>query len=222
MAPTTRSPIGVPIAENRLTSAAIDAQDVLIRPGQGRSRYALQEVELGVGRPDLVIATAAPAALRSRAARGLRLDNLTEARVLAAAHTGGQSGVSPSHERAVKARLRQGGWIDAHGRSTEARPVVSEALIVEAKVKDWRVGIGQIVRNRWAYSSGALLLPAETQARVPRRTIRHNGVGLLLLENGQLRWQIRPKRKPLSWLASAWITELLLRDLDSARGLPPA
>ena len=151
----------------------------------------------------------------ARVERGLRLENLTEARVLAAVHTGSPSGVSASHERAVQARLQRRGWIGPSGRLVETRSVVSEALLVEAKIKDWRGGMGQVVRNRWAYSGAALLLPAESHQRVPRRTLRHNGVGLLVLEDGHLRWQIRPTWKPLSWLASTWITELLLRDLES-------
>ena len=80
-------------------------------PGPGRSLFLLSEVEIGIGRPDLLFFTASSSAVRSQARRGLRLQNWVEARVLGSWLTGNEmTGVSRQHAASVTKRLRERGW----------------------------------------------------------------------------------------------------------------
>lgn len=210
----TTSGVGVPSAERALTEAAVRCAHDLLGPGPGRSLFVLPEVDLGVGRPDLLLFSASRRALEARARSGLRLANLTEARVLAALNNGGGSGHSASHARAVASRLQDGGWLRSGGSVRTLSPTIGDSMLVEAKVSDWRTGLQQLTRTRWASHSAALLVPSANQRRVPRKTLRHNRLGLLVLNGEGLRWQLKPPRRPLSWLADVWLAELAIRNLE--------
>ena len=175
----------------------------------------LPEVDLGVGRPDILLLSASGKALKARARSGLRLTNLTEARILAALNNGAGSGHSLSHVRAVTARLQEAGWVRSTGEVRPVRRMIGDSLLVEAKVSDWRTGIQQLTRVRWASHSSVLLMPIVSQQRVPRKTLRHNRLGLLVLDDRGLRWQLKPPRRSLSWLADVWLTELAIRSLGA-------
>lgn len=209
------SDVGVPSAERTLTEAVLRDAYALLSPGSGRSLFVLSQVDLGVGRPDLLLLSASRKALHARARSGLRLANLTEARVLAAINNRGGSGHSVGHVRTVTARLRQAGWITSTGGVRAVRPAVADSILVEAKVSDWRTGLQQLTRTRWAAHASALLMPTASKRRVPRRTLRHNHLGLLVLNDHGLRWQIKPPRRPITWLADAWLAELAIRSLEA-------
>jgi len=211
----TTSEIGVPKAERELTEAAVLDARLLLRPGSGRSLLVLSEVQLGIGRPDLLLLSVSRRALEARARAELRLANLTEARVLAALNNGGASGHSAGHVRTVGTRLQETGWIRSSGEVTPVRSTIGDSMLIEAKTGDWRTGLQQLTRNRWASHFSALLMPVESQRRVPRRSLRHNHLGLLVLNGRGLRWQIKPPRSSLSWLADVWLTELAIRELEA-------
>jgi hypothetical protein len=175
----------------------------------------MSEVDLGVGRPDLLLLSASRKALVARARSGLRLTNLTEARILAALNNGGGSGHSASHVRAVTSRLQEAGWVRSTGEVRSMKPTIGGSMLVEAKISDWRTGLLQLTRSRWASHSSALLMPIVSQQRVPRKTLRHNRLGLLVLNDHGLRWQLKPPRQSLSWLADVWLTEMAIRDLET-------
>ena len=210
---SSRFLVGVPRDEALLTAAAIEQAHVLLRPGPGRSLIILNEVELGSGRPDLLLLAASKRGLLARASTGLRLANLTEARVLAGLYTGTPSGHSQGHVRAVTKRLQDLGWL-ADQTAVQVSPLIATSLLVEAKVRDWRTGIGQLSKNRWAASSSALLVPAHVGRLVPRQVLRHNRLGLIALSgSGQVSWQIQLRRRPLPVLADLWLSELAIRSL---------
>src|SRR5947209_460440 len=59
---TVRPPVGVAKAEARLTRVALAQPYALVRPGRGYGLMALDEVELGIGRPDVVMLSLSGAA----------------------------------------------------------------------------------------------------------------------------------------------------------------
>src|SRR6266540_6643957 len=91
--------VGIPKEESRLTEAITADARALLRPGSGRRLLLLEEVELGIGRPDALLLTVSPSALERRAQSSLRLANLTDAKVLGALTRGDltTSGVTLSH-----------------------------------------------------------------------------------------------------------------------------
>lgn len=207
--------VGVPVAEKLLTEAVCRSADELLRPGSGRSLMVLEEVELGIGRPDLMLLSASRRGLEARARAGLRLTSLTEARVLAALKLGRSPGISQGHLRRVTKRLEAAGWIRPDGYIRDVPPVVAQSIVLEAKLRDWRGGLHQLARTRWAAHYSALILPASHQGLVSRVALRNNRLGLLVIHGESLRWQIRPRSRPLSWLGEVWLAELAIRQLEA-------
>lgn len=209
---TLRNRVGVPFAERAITDALAVHARALFPPRSGRSLYLLREVEIGIGRPDLLLLVASPRRVEARREAGLRLGNLTEAEILGAARNDYSSRHTLSHRRAVLARLADRGWVS--GQKTvriPLGPVVADSLIIEAKVADWGRGIVQLSRSRWLSHRAALAISATLNHRVRRTALRANGLGLLLLAGDEPRWQVAAPRRSLSVGADLWLTELLIR-----------
>lgn len=205
---TTR--IGVPTHELSLIGATIRDARSLLAPGAGRQLVLLSEVEIGIGRPDVLLLAVSLRGVRARAQSGLRINNLTEARVLAALHDGSLPGLSSSHARAVIRRLEGVGWIQ-QGVVRDVPQLVNDSLLIEAKVRDWRGGLVQLARTRWASHRSALLLGSAPGASVPGAPFEQNGLGLLADSGQSLSWVKEAPGRPLSWMADVWLTELLIR-----------
>jgi len=117
--------VGVPIEEAALTALIGDQSDRVLPGDSGASNViVLHEVELGVGRPDVVVLRVDLAALVLRRHARLRLNNLTEARALGAALEGNleMSGVSMGHTNRVVRGLREKGWRWARPCLRDERP----------------------------------------------------------------------------------------------------
>lgn len=212
---TSRSSVGQPIAEARLTSAVLEHARTLVSPGRGRVLLTLSEVELGLGRPDVVLLAASLTGLAARARQGLRLGNLTEAQILASVDGRLGSQHSASHVRTVSRRLAENGWITSTGQLRAVPRLVAQSLLIEAKVRDWRNGVGQLTRTRWVAERSALLVPATTSHLVPPAMLRHNRLGLIVeRSDGTLRWEVRTRPRPLSLLADLWLAELAIRHIE--------
>jgi hypothetical protein len=217
LAPPSRvsSEVGVPKAEALLTQALLANAAQVLQPGPGRVLLPLTEVELGRGRPDVLLVVVSPGGLRGRAAHGLRLHNLTEARVLAGAIEGYEGHHSRGHERSVQARLHERGWLKKDGTPYAWPDLPVESTLLEAKVKDWRSGVAQLSRNRWVSNRSALVLPESRARNVPQALVRHNGIGILVVDEvGGTSWRVRPSRRPLPLVARLWLAELGLRQLE--------
>lgn len=214
---TVRPPVGVAKGEARLTRVVLSQPYALVRPGRGYGLMVLDEVELGVGRPDVVILSLSGAALRAWIDRGVRLRNWTEARVLAGAIDPRErvsAAVGYEHVRAIQRRLRLRGW---DGRAL--RPAVREAYLLEAKVADWRSGLVQLTHRQQLFSHAALLVPTSVAPRVPRTLLRWQGLGLAVTDDaGAVRWSRRPTARRLSLAAQLWLTELAVEHLDRGHG----
>lgn len=207
--------VGVPIEEAALTALIGDQSDRVLPSDSGSSNVmVLHEVELGVGRPDVVVLRVDLAALALRRNARLRLNNLTEARALGAALEGNleMSGVSLEHTNRVVRGLEEKGWLDPGPFSR----VVQDSVLIEAKVAHWGLGIGQLARVRWAANHAALLVPGAMAGRVPTQMLRFNEIGLLTDEGGSLVWRRLPPRRDLPMHLDAWLGELVLRAVEAA------
>lgn len=213
-ASSSRSDVGVPLAERVLTNALAKQAAHMAPPGSGRSLIHLQEVQLGVGRPDSIMLVASPRGLTSRRKSHLRLPSIAHARMLGASRANRSTGYSWGHERQLLGDLRDIGWLRRDGSVRDVPRLIDRSLVVEAKISDWRTGISQLARIRWAGHEAALLMPGETQHRVPRRALRHNRLGLYVLRNGAITQQVSGLRLDLAFAAELWLVELAVRHLE--------
>lgn len=215
--------VGVPKAERALTDAVTDCAFEVMAPGRGRRLIVLSEVELGTGRPDVVLLACSPASIEKRLQLGLRLRTLTEARVLAGllseTSTNG-SGISAGHYRHVEKDLKSRGWLNRQGSAEARKTTIGKSLLIEAKVGDWRGGVLQLMRNSRLFQSTALLVPDRLNSRIPRPLIEQYGLGLLLYDRDEVRWQRRGRHRKQPHYANLWLSELALRHVEA--GLPYA
>jgi hypothetical protein len=123
-----------------------------------------------------------------------------------------------SNRRTVVRQLQARGWLSASGGPIDVSPAVSQSLVIEAKVKDWRRGIGQLTRTRWAASRSALLMPHDRMRLVPTNQLIYNRLGLLTESDGDIRWQRKGGQSaPLTALAQLWLAELAARAFELSR-----
>jgi hypothetical protein len=205
--------VGIATHEALLTAAVVQRPDaVLSDPPTDHARVVLQEVELGIGRPDLIVLNVDLTTMALRKVAGLRLSNLTEARALGALLYGDPtlSGVSTRHLRKLADRLSGAGWLDPQVSSR----AVSDSILIEAKVSHWGKGVGQLARVRWASHSAALLVPTDVARRVPAAMLNFNGLGLLTQDDGTIAWHKASPRADLPLHIDAWLGELAMRALE--------
>jgi len=183
----------------------------LLRPGPGRSLYLLSEVEIGIGRPDLLFLAASSSAVRSQARLDLRLQNWVEARVLGSQLTSNEmTGVSRKHALSVAKRLRERGWTLT--KAERRLPLVADSLLIEAKVSSWKGGLAQLARTRRMAQRSALLLPRAANQLVSRQRLGQGSVGLLLFDPAEgIKWQKKAPRRSVSPAARLWLGELAIR-----------
>lgn len=206
--------VGVPRAERALTQALDGFAPRLLPPGSGRSLIHLREVELGTGRPDSILVTVSPSGLDARRNKDLRLPSLAHARVLDSIRRGEPSRYSTGHTAQLTRSLRSIGWLTRCHSVRVVPSLVARSLTIEAKISDWRTGIGQLSKARWASHEAALLMPNETQHRVSRTMLRHSHLGLLAAYHSELTWLVQPPTTTLAWPADLWLTELIIRAME--------
>lgn len=209
----TRRRVGVPGSELVLVRMATAFGRLVLPPGKGRSTIALSEVELGFGRPDVLLAAVSRRRLKSHLRSELRLASFLEARALASVIERRQmTGITRHHALALQRRLAAKGWIAEVERGRPS--LVADALLVEAKVADWRTGLIQLVRIRRLFPRCALLVPRTVAARVPRRILDRHAIGLLALNWDSVSWVRRGRRRATNLAARLWLDELVLRHAD--------
>ena len=213
----TARAVGVPVAERVLTSDLYDLAPRLFAPGSGRSLIRLREVEIGTGRPDAIFLVISSAALEARRRADMRLPSIAHARVLESMRTGCPSGYCQRHVKKLVKSLWDLGWLTRRGRVRALQRTIARSLLVEAKISDWRRGILQLTRARWAGHQAALLMPLETHHRVSSVALDHNRLGLIVRNQCHLDWRITSPTLQLGWMADMWLTELALREIDAER-----
>ncbi len=224
-----QSLVGVAKYELELTRAAAAQARRLYPPGRGRRLLVLSEVELGTGRPDLLLLACSSYALQRRLREGFRLMNFTEARILsvllekpsATSQDGFAHGISSGHFRQIRSQLADRGWVTPVGRREAEQRAIRKSLLIEAKVGNWHGGLLQLTRNGRMANAAALLLPEAANSKVPRNLLERYSIGLLLLdERGGVVWRRRGRERQHSTAANLWLSELAIRHLEM--GLPYA
>lgn len=206
--------VGQPLAEKLLTdSLAASVRDIL-PAGRGRTLFHLQEVELGTGRPDSILVVASLSALSARRRHRLRLPTLAHARVLGALRAHRPIPYSCGHSLTLIKSLQELGWLNSERKLRSVPRLVHTSEVIEAKLTDWRTGLCQLSKARWAANRASLLIPFSVHRRIPRRALRQNCVGLLTEDDGVIQQRIKPPTMPLLWHADAWLSELTIRHIE--------
>ena len=204
--------VGIPIHERQLTEAFLQNLPSVVRPGAGRSIYVLEEVDLGAGRPDVVVLTISSAAFESFRRTGLRLPSPLAARALDLGIGSGDLGASVSHVNSIRRELRQAGWFDVDLDRIVAS--VHDSLAVEAKMKDWKQAVRQVGRFRSHFRRSAVLMPKRPITDDMLRSIGFYGFGLLFRDGDQMYWEQAATEQGPPGTSSVWLLELLLRGLE--------
>lgn len=209
--------VGFPIHETAITDALTTSANSLLRPGSGRRLFVCEEVEIGVGRPDVVLIAASPAALRARRERNLRFHNLTEARVFVDSLGLHESGYSSSHRKAVQRRLEARGLFERDAIDLLMRSTV-DSLIIEAKVQDWRCGINQLSRTRSLAHRSAIAMPVESVHRVRENAVSANRLGIIGVDSPKRAalWLRAAPAHPISVGSELWLLEIASRNGGSS------
>ncbi len=209
--------VGIPIHEKAITDTITISANLLLKPGSGRRLFVSEEVEIGVGRPDVVLIAASPAALRARIERNLRFHNLTEARVFVDSLGLHESGYSSSHRKAVQRRLEARGLFERDAIVLLMRSTV-DSLIIEAKVQDWRCGINQLSRTRSLAHRSAIAMPVELIHRVPDNAVSANRLGIISVDSseGSALWLRAAPAHPISLGSELWLLEIAVRNGSSS------
>ena len=202
--------VGVPTAENTLTDACAAHVGVLARASNGCRVVLMPWPEIGTGVPDGVVVSVDGDPYRMWRDEAPPLVSLGECRVLGADVAGRRSAYTPAHERRVRRRLETAGWSVRLATEMLNRQPVRSSLVFEAKISDWRRGIGQLMRYRWVAEEAALVVPANIAHRVKARALEHNEVGLAVVD-GALSWRRVSPRRPVQPDAQLWVLELLRR-----------
>lgn len=159
------------------------------------------EVPLAAGVPDVVIVAFDDDAVRARLAAGLGpVVDLVAVRALVALEAGAQdlrdvaatAGVSPGYlRRGVLPKLVSGGWLELlAGGVIRVRhayePVVSWAVSVEAKRRDWAKAVGQAHRHLPAADRVFVALDAAYAGRAVENAthLAGTGVGVVTVNAG--------------------------------------
>lgn len=214
------SRVGMPIQERVLTDALLTNTDAVLRPGAGRSVFAIEEAELGAGRPDVILLVVSVGALEAFRRTGLRLPSQLAARALDPAVAEDEIGVTKSHLRSVRRDLRARGWSSASPEQLAG--ILHDSLAIEAKVKDWRQAIRQVSKFRRIFHRSAVLMPRHPLPEASELAMAVYGCGLLFEDNARIRWERESVgTEPQLW-ARLWLLELLLRGLEDGSAHRPA
>jgi hypothetical protein len=212
--------VGVPIQERALTDALLTNVDAVLRPGVGRSVFAIEEAEVGAGRPDVVLLAVNVGALEAFRRTGLRLPSPLAARALDPEIAEDEIGVTRSHLRSVQRDLRERGWSSASAEHLAG--VLHDSLAVEAKVKDWRQAIRQVSKFRRIFHRSAVLMPRRPLPDASEIAMDVYGCGLLFEDAARIRWERdSAETEPQLW-ARLWLLELLVRGLEDGSAHRPA
>ena len=223
---------------NRAREATVQVRSRQSRPGPERKllRAALKaeflfrrclpavffhEPELPTGLPDLVavyLAKSVPSLCPSR----LRLRD-RHIRLLHHLYTVGTSTTSDLSRllRIGKSELmhllddlQAAELLRAYGEVIKPRSLarafaVKHIVAIEAKVSDWSTALMQAAANHWFASHSYILIPPSRVLERINQRAEELGVGVLVLEEGQLRVALEPRVRTIpasygSWLFNEW------------------
>ena len=93
--------------------------------------------------------------------------------------------------------------------------LVNRSLAVEAKISDWRRGVGQLTRAQWGELMRLRFYCHARSSILSRgKSLRSNRIGLLTAYHSEISWQVRAPVSELSWIGDIWLTELAIRAVE--------
>lgn len=216
--PRRRSPVGVPVQEQRLTEATVATAGDLL-PGYG-SLVVVREAAVGIGKPDLILMRVDLERLALRRSAGLRLRNYQEAVALRAFREdrADDLALTKGYVRRLKRTLVDRGWFELADRDT----VILHSLVIEAKLNDWRRAVGQLAQVRWAASLAALVVPHRLAPRIPSSVLERRGMGIITVDDlGSTVWSRPSEPDVLPFELDGWLAELAIREIESSTSPRP-
>lgn len=209
---STRSSVGVPVAEKLLTDSLVAQVHRLYPPGAGRSIYLLPEAGTRRGRPDLLMVHASSTAVVAHAARGLRLPSPAAAyAITSSANEAVRASVSTTRTRRLRQEMLEVGWTRA--TAARAASLVHFSVAIEAKVRDWRRGFRQVSHWGPVAHRSAILMPERQLLLVPPEVLRTYDVDLLAqMPGGNI--EVTRSGRQVEPVAGArlWMLELVIRE----------
>lgn len=178
-------------------------------PGTGRQQFVLQEVDVAMGRPDVIVLNCSPTAVNRFAASGLRLPSFSAARVLDPAVERGAAGISSDYEVRLSSQLSTAGWTARAVR--ESASIVAQSLGIEAKIKEVPRALRQVARFRSLFSLAAIATPSSLPKSLSPELLESYGIGMICPESPDWVWALPSRAAQPSIAARLWLLELLIR-----------
>ena len=202
--------VGVPIQEQEFVDAFLPELGQVIAPGAGRKLFVLQDVDVSMGRPDLIVLGCSPSALDWFSSQGLRLSSYAAARVLDPAVPQGASGLSESYERRLGLELAQSGW---NTKSVKrASSIVASSVGIEAKLREIPRALRQVARFRSLFGRAAILAPVRSNDAIGASLFASYNIGLIQPTSNAWAWTVPSVPRRESVASRLWLLELLLRE----------
>jgi hypothetical protein len=211
--------VGVPKQELLLVRNLRFNARKLIKPGPGYVNYVIFEPEVGAGRPDALVLSVSPNALKRFRATGLRIQTPSAAKALSDA-TPESLGLSPSYVKSLRRELAGAGWTS--NEYLRAIHIIQDSMGIEAKVHDWPQAVRQAAKFYVTSHRAALLMPTEATRRIPATVINKYGFGVIATSGDFAQWIAPAVSKEPSPSARLWLLELLLRAIDSGVAYKPS
>lgn len=96
------------------------------------------------------------------------------------------------------------------------QPVADEFVSIEAKLSDWRGGVGQAIRYKAFSNSTYLAISDEYLDSVDQKILRANGVGLISVSNEGATLVLKAKaKKPRSIVSHYYLSERLVSEINA-------
>jgi hypothetical protein len=212
--------VGVPVQELEFIQSFLPHMHRVITPGAGRRLFVLQEVDVSMGRPDLIALSCSPSALEAFGRKRLRLPSYAAARVLDPTVPVGQTGVSKPYERRLRATLEESGWTSRV--VPKAARVISYSVGIEAKIREIPRAVRQVARFRALFDRAAVLAPQSPAKMITMPLLDSYGIGLIQPNQESWSWTAESKQRPVSIASRLWLLELLQRELEADRVYIPS
>lgn len=201
--------MGVPKHEKKLVDAAQKYVSHILRPGPGRSVFLLLEPEVYAGRPDLLFIVASTRGIDAFRRAGLRLPSPVAAQALDEGLGSKSLGISSSYASSLRRSLSRQGW--THERARAAARLVSDSLVIEAKMKDWKRALEQAAKLKPTAHRTAILMPQAAAVNVATKSLELYDVGLIALDDRRPIWLRDGGTAAPNLGRRLWLLELLLR-----------
>lgn len=202
-----------------------------------RKSVILRELTLPTGNPDLVLAFPRRSIVLSDGRKRLNIEHFQVLHALCETGTVTHQELAQVTNRTTKimsqllddlmvARLVTITSDQYSARSAATIIGTSRIIAIEGKISDWRTAIQQATANLWFASESYVLLPNRRMAERALESAASQGVGILVLNEGNLETAFKARSQSLPASYGSWVIgEIALRkgahrDRSSHRRIP--